>query len=161
MMNPGKLLLCTDMDRTVIPNGQQPEHPDARAGLRQFCLRPEVSLVYVTGRHRALVEEAITAYQLPLPEYGIADVGTRIYRLLAGDWQELAEWQQVIAVDWQGISHEQLRQALEPREELLLQEASKQNRFKLSYYLPLEADIDAILAWVDSRGCGSWGLRPA
>lgn len=151
MMSPGKLLLCTDMDRTVIPNGKEPEHPAARAGLRQFCLRPEVSLVYVTGRHRALVEEAIVSYQLPAPDYVVADVGTRIYRLEAGDWQELAEWQQVIAADWQGISHAQLRQALEPRGELLLQEAGKQNRFKLSYYLPLDADIDALLAWVDSR----------
>lgn len=150
-MRPGKLLLCTDMDRTVIPNGCEPEHPAARPCLRQFCRRPEVCLVYVTGRHRALVEEAIASYQLPTPEYVIADVGTRIYRLVAGDWQELAEWQKVIGADWQGIDHGQLRQALAPRAELRLQEQGKQNTFKLSYYLPLDVDLDPLLGWIDTR----------
>ena len=28
---PERLLLCTDLDRTLIPNGPQPESPGARA----------------------------------------------------------------------------------------------------------------------------------
>lgn len=149
-MNPEKLLLCTDMDRTIIPNGSQPEHPAARPCLRAFCQRPEIQLVYVTGRHRELVQQAMLSYELPTPDFVITDVGTRIYQVVAGEWQESALWQQTIATDWRGRSHEDLRKALSPRSELVLQEASKQSNFKLSYYLPLDADKDSILAWVES-----------
>ena len=31
---PERLLLCTDLDRTLIPNGPQPESPRARAAFR-------------------------------------------------------------------------------------------------------------------------------
>jgi hydroxymethylpyrimidine pyrophosphatase-like HAD family hydrolase len=76
-----KLLLCTDMDRTVIPNGLAVEHAGARARFKQFCALPEVKLVYVSGRHKALVQDAIETYSLPHPDYAITDVGTEIYRL--------------------------------------------------------------------------------
>ncbi len=35
--NASTLLLCTDMDRTVIPNGAQPEHPRTRSAFRLFA----------------------------------------------------------------------------------------------------------------------------
>ena len=54
-----RLLLCSDLDRTLLPNGQQPESPGARERFTRFVPRPEVNLVYVTGRHRQLVEQAI------------------------------------------------------------------------------------------------------
>lgn len=149
-MSPAKLLLCTDMDRTVIPNGDQPEHPAARPCFRAFCQRPEIQLVYVTGRHRELVQQAIQSYDLPAPDFVITDVGTRIYEVGAGQWRELLLWQQTIAAAWHGCSHEQIRQALGPQTELVLQEASKQSSYKLSYYLPLDADKDAILARVET-----------
>lgn len=150
-MRPAKLLLCTDMDRTVIPNGDQPEHPLARSCFNDFCQRPEIQLVYVTGRHRELVQQAIQRYDLPAADFVITDVGTRIYQVAAGEWRELRLWQETIAAAWHGVSHEQLLQALSPRSELVLQESSKQSRYKLSYYLPLDADKDRLLAWVETR----------
>lgn len=149
-MSQSKLLLCTDMDRTVIPNGEQPEHPAARSCFRRFCQLPEIQLVYVTGRHRELVQQAIQSYELPSPDFVISDVGTRIYQVTAGKWQESALWKETISADWHGCSHEQLRQALSPQTELMLQEASKQSDYKLSYYLPLDADKDRLLAWVEA-----------
>lgn len=80
-MPQSKLLLCADMDRTVIPNGEQPEHPDARKRFKTFCLLPEVKLVYVTGRHQELVKQAIKNYHLPEPDFVITDVGTKIYQV--------------------------------------------------------------------------------
>ncbi|MEJ2621733.1 MAG: haloacid dehalogenase, partial [Candidatus Thiodiazotropha sp.] len=32
-----KLLLCTDLDRTLIPNGSQPESAGAREAFKQLC----------------------------------------------------------------------------------------------------------------------------
>lgn len=48
-----RLLICTDLDRTLIPNGPQPESPKARALFRRLVSREEVTLAYVSGRHRA------------------------------------------------------------------------------------------------------------
>ncbi len=146
-----KLLLCTDMDRTVIPNGRQPEHPDARERFRQLCALEEVRLVYVTGRHQQLVQQAIAHYHLPQPDYAITDVGTKIYHLIQGKWREMLPWQQHIARDWHGKTHDQLQQALQFCPELVLQESSKQNDFKLSYYLPLSADLEKILTVVEKQ----------
>ena len=47
-MSHSKLLLCTDLDRTLIPNGRQLEAPQARRRFTEFCESPEVTLVYVT-----------------------------------------------------------------------------------------------------------------
>ncbi|WP_211215666.1 HAD family hydrolase [Geopsychrobacter electrodiphilus] len=91
-MSPRRLLLCTDLDRTLIPNGVQPEHPAARKLFREFCRLPEVTLIYVTGRHQLLVEQAIEEYGLPEPDYAITDVGTQIYRIEAAKWQEMSAY---------------------------------------------------------------------
>ncbi len=144
-MTPKRLLLCTDMDRTVIPNGRQPEHPAAREQFRAFCARPDVCLAYVTGRHRQLVQQAIADYQLPEPNFAITDVGSRIYQVEGGGWRNLEAWEAEIAVAWGDLTHDDLERALRPVAELKLQEAEKQNRFKLSYYLPLAIDHAAVL----------------
>jgi HAD superfamily hydrolase (TIGR01484 family) len=138
------------MDRTVIPNGSQPEDPAARRQLAAFCRLPGVALVYVTGRHRELVEQAISRYDLPAPDFAVTDVGTKIYRIAAGHWMAMADWEERIAADLRGKSREQLRQELSPITELSLQEADKQNTFKLSYYLSLEADAARVLARVEN-----------
>ena len=145
-----RLLLCTDMDRTVIPNGMQPENPHARRRFRAFCALENVSLVYVTGRHRQLVEKAIRSYRLPLPDYVISDVGTKIYQQNQG-WQELNSWKTEIDKDWRGRSHQELKQILKGIKGLKLQELSKQNTHKLSYYLPLYQDKTPVIEEMQQR----------
>ncbi len=73
------------MDRTVIPNGSQAESPDARERFAPLCNVPQVTLVYVTGRHQALVKQAIADYQLPEADYAITDVGAIIYHIKNGN----------------------------------------------------------------------------
>ena len=145
-MNRKHLLLCTDMDRTILPNGCQPENPLARPCFRAFCQYPEVCLVYVTGRHLTLVEQAIVDYALPQPDFAITDVGSKIYQSTDHGWREMTLWDEQIAPDWNGQSHAQLKQALSSISALALQEEEKQNRFKLSYYLDLNLDKDTIIA---------------
>jgi hypothetical protein len=164
MIEP-KLLLCTDMDRTIIPNGFQPEPVDARKQFGQFCSRSDVKLAYVTGRHMALVKRAIKNYALPVPDFAITDVGTKIYHVVKGRWQQLADWEAEIDKDWNGKTHAQIKQLLKPISELRLQESSKQNTHKLSYYLPLYLDknstiahIEAILAEADVDASVLWSI---
>lgn len=144
-MTDSRILLCTDLDRTLIPNGHQPESPQARARFSDFCRRPEVSLTYVTGRHQQLVQQAIETYQLPMPDYVITDVGTKIYEVGDHEWLELSEWETLIGADWQGNSRQQLEAYLSGIEGIEPQESTKQNTHKLSYYLPLDVDHQAIM----------------
>lgn len=144
-MNLPKLLLCTDMDRTVIPNGVHPEHPDARKQFKAFCDNAGVTLVYVTGRHIELVKQAIYDYDLPEPCYVISDVGTKIYQMIKSEWSEMTEWQVEIEKDWKGYKSLDIKQFFNSISELVLQENSKQNTHKLSYYLPLDIDHEDVL----------------
>ncbi len=147
-MKTDKLLLCTDMDRTIIPNGRVPEHPEARKRFREFCALPQVKLAYVSGRHLHLVEQAIAEYALPRPDVAVTDVGTKIYRSQPDGWEDITLWQKRIARSWRGKTHDRLRQALLPCRELQLQESSKQNAYKLSYYLSLDVGRERVLSCV-------------
>ncbi len=145
------ILICTDLDRTLLPNGKQPESSEARSAFTRLVSRPEVTLAYVSGRHRELVEQAICEYELPLPDWVIGDVGTTIYQVGAGKWLHSSAWEQDIATDWRGLTASDLRTLFADLPSLQLQEESKQNRYKLSYYLPLLTDIDALLREMSRR----------
>ncbi len=138
------LLLCTDLDRTLLPNGPQPESPKARQYFKRLVSQQEITLAFVTGRDRDLVEDAIIHFQLPQPDFVISDVGSNIYDLREGRWQTWEQWQQEIAQDWNGCSHSRLQQLLDGFEQLQLQEAEKQNTFKLSYYVSRDIDWEPL-----------------
>jgi HAD superfamily hydrolase (TIGR01484 family) len=139
------ILLATDLDRTLLPNGAQPESPLARPLFTRLATRPEIRLAYVTGRHPALVEAAIAEYALPRPAFVIADVGASIYRLDADTWQPRQDWVDAIAPAWHGLDRAHLAALLQDISDLRLQEASKQGVFKLSYYAaPLDDPSDLL-----------------
>jgi len=146
-----RFLLCTDLDRTLIPNGKQPESPRAMERFKQLVNCEQITLAYVTGRHRALIEQAIAKFALPLPDFAIADVGTTIYRIGPDGWRQWDEWAAQIAPDWQGLSHDELYRLLSVFPALRLQEKEKQNRHKLSFYVPLDTDAKRLLAEMDAR----------
>jgi len=146
-----RFLLCTDLDRTLIPNGMQPESPSAKVLFKQLVDRKESTLAYVTGRHLALVEQAIADFELPQPDFIIADVGTAIYHIGADGWRRLDEWDMQIAPDWHGLKHDDVYQLLNVYPALKLQEKEKQNRYKLSFYIPLETDAQELIAEMDVR----------
>lgn len=136
-----RLLLCTDLDRTLIPNGPQPESPGARRIFRELCAIEPVTLVYVTGRHRSLVQQAIVNYVLPVPDYVVGDVGTSIYRVDSERrWEPLSEWERRIGERWPGRTSAEIRDLFADLNGLRLQEHPKQNRYKVSFYVSLFAD---------------------
>jgi len=145
------LLLCTDLDRTLIPNGPQPESPAARERFRRLVRCDEVTLVYVSGRHRALIEQAIAEFDLPQPDYAIADVGSTLYQIDSSGWHQWDRWDAQIAPDWRGLSHDALHALLSDFPALTLQEQEKQNRHKLSYHVPLEIDYQQLIAEMSGK----------
>ncbi|MCB1787334.1 MAG: HAD-IIB family hydrolase [Chromatiaceae bacterium] len=147
-----RLLICTDLDRTLIPNGPQSESPTGRRHFGAIATRAEVMLTYVTGRHRALVEQAITFYQLPQPDYVIGDVGTTIYEIgPRHEWIRQEQWETEIAKDWGGRRHADIKSLLIDMPGLRLQESTKQNDYKVSYYVPLHIDRQSLSKLIEAR----------
>jgi len=148
--NSPRILICTDLDRTLLPNGSQPESPSARPRFAKLAARPEVSIAYVTGRHRELVREAIEEFEIPIPDFLIGDVGTSIYHV-ADDWTPRADWGKHIAASWAGKGPAELAALLQDIEGLLIQEPAKQGPYKLSYYTPEDWDRTRLLPVVEQR----------
>ena len=146
-----RFLLCTDLDRTLIPNGSQPESPVAKELFKRLISRDEVTLAYVTGRHRALIEQAIADFDLPQPDFAIADVGTTTYQIDSSGWRQWGEWDAQIAPDWRGLTHDEIYHLLGVFPVLRLQEKEKQGRHKLSFYVPPETDAQSLIAEINSR----------
>ncbi|MEA5441515.1 HAD-IIB family hydrolase [Cyanobium gracile] len=138
------LLICTDLDRTLLPNGEQAESTGARSMFARFVSRPEVFLAYVSGRHLALVEQSIQEYGLPLPEWIIGDVGSSIYAKDRDGWSLLTSWSRHISLDWKGFEARDLVALFSGLGRLVLQPEDKQNTYKLSYFLPLDIDLPAL-----------------
>lgn len=132
------LLLCTVLNRTLLPNGSQPESEQARKKFHELVKQPQVTLVYVTGRHQQLMQQAIEEYQLPQPDYVVADVGSTIYEISEKDWHYQQAWEDIINRDWQGKSANELHGLLDDIQGIELQEVKKQNTHKLSYYVALD-----------------------
>jgi len=135
-----RLLLCTDLDRTLIPNGPQAESPLAKPLFEALVAQPQITLCYVSGRDRNLVAEAIEGYGLPSPDFVIADVGSSIYHIDEGnEWHPDRAWETEIAADWGDFLHADIAGLLADLSDLRLQEEARQNRYKLSYYVPVSA----------------------
>lgn len=145
-----RLLLCCDLDRTLIPNGKEAESNGARELFSRFIESQQVTLAYVSGRHRELIMHAIEAYRLPQPDFAIADVGSTIYRVINGAWQQWPAWDEEIDGDWQGADSMKLHKMLLNVVSLKLQEQEKQGRHKLSYYLPLTCDHRVIISDIEA-----------
>lgn len=144
-------LLCTDLDRTLLPNGVAPESQRARELFQRLSEREHVQLAYVSGRDRRLVEEAIRHYELPRPHWLIADVGSSLYRRVSGGWQRSEAWDAVLDRCWQGRSAGELAGPLLELGELRLQDAERQGRHKLSFLHPLQTDVPALRRRIEAR----------
>jgi hydroxymethylpyrimidine pyrophosphatase-like HAD family hydrolase len=147
-----RLLICADLGRTLIPNGPQPESGDARKRFAARAARPGVTRGNVSGRQRAQIVVALVTYRLPTPDFVIGDVGTSICRVgQERAWTRLADWEDLIARDWGGHTHGELRALLKDIPTLRLQERGRQGRLNLSFYLPLYAEIDELAAAICER----------
>jgi sucrose-6F-phosphate phosphohydrolase len=147
-----KLLVCTDLDRTLIPNGPQSESKQVRTRFAQLTSHPQITLTYVSGRDRKLIEKAIAHYELPNPDFVIGDVGTTLYKVGPElEWVHERNWEDRISEDWAGKTHTELKQMLQDISTLRLQEPGKQNRHKLSYYVPIQTQRESLSQMINAR----------
>ncbi len=140
------LLLCCDLDRTVLPNGLEPEDPRALQTFREVTDHPDITLAYVTGRSRTLTEKAIERWDLPQPEIVATDVGSTIYSIgTPGQWESWNSWHHKIAEDWNGYTVQDMARALSHIAALTPQPDDRQTPFKLCYFAPPDADGTALV----------------
>ncbi len=154
-----KILICSDLDRTILPNGSQPESVQALPILHRLAERAEVTLVYVSGRNKSLLQAAINEYGIPMPDYAIGDVGTTLYTP-AENWQPWQDWAIEISRDWNGKSSTELADLFTDLTALQLQEEEKQNSFKLSYYTDADVEIAPLRQEMEKRLAAA-GVRAA
>jgi HAD superfamily hydrolase (TIGR01484 family) len=138
------LLICTDLDGTLLPNGASSESVGARTTFANLVSQPEIMLAYVSGRHLTLVEQAIREYELPKPDWIIADVGSSIYRKNLDNWSLLSKWSLHISSSWQGLCARDLLAIMPKFSALILQPEDTLNIHKLSFFIPLNADLSAL-----------------
>ncbi len=150
------LLLCSDLDGTLIPNGTAPESDAARPLFRRLAAHSGVCLAYVTGRDPALVDRALQEAGLPEPRFLLGDVGSSIYLRESGGWQPLEAYWTHIAPDWADADNAAVLGLLRGVPDLRPQEPTRQAPFKASFYAAPDLDVAATLASVramlDDRG---------
>ncbi len=150
-MRGDTILLASDLDRTVVPNGDQPESPLARPFLRALAARSEVTLVYVSGRSKALQQAAIDHWLLPSPQLAIGDVGTTIYEVGSRGWRIVDDWHREIAGSWSGRDRDAVARALGGLDDLEPQPDDQQARFKASYFVGTTSRPAGLLEEVRER----------
>lgn len=144
-------LLCTDLDRTLVPNGEQPESAMARPVLWHLLRSHDMALAYVSGRDIGRVLQAIDDYDLQVPDVIVADVGTSIYASTGGGWELHDAWHSLIGQDWNGYDSAGIGETLSDFTNMQEQESDRQTRFKRSYYLPQDMDTAALAGQLESH----------
>lgn len=159
------ILLCSDLDRTLIPNGSKKESEHARPVFHRLAEHANIYLAYVSGRDKKLILDAIEEFYLPTPDYAIGDVGTTLYRIIDGSWHLSVDWSEELGEDWIGLDWEALAELFEDIDLMRLQEPEKQSRYKLSYYTDQNVDhqhllgqIRAVLAQKNIRANIIWSV---
>lgn len=128
------LVLATDLDGTLIPLDDSPEHREDLATLERELAEHDAALVYVTGRHLGSVRKVIRHAPLPAPTWILCDVGTTICRVENGRTIASKEYADRLSEISGGVGLDAMRPELQRIEGLRVQEAEKLGPFKLSFY---------------------------
>ena len=129
-------LLITDLDGTLIP----PEWGDElRATMERFARlvsrRDDVLLTYATGRDIGLALQGIGEHGLPEPQVLISEVGSAIYHCRDGAFHEDPEYRDLMESAFGAGLRDRVPERMSGMPGVEAQEASKQGRFKVSFYV--------------------------
>jgi len=141
-------ILATDLDRTLLPNGNWEADAEAIGLFNELTRAQGVLVVYVTGRNLALTENAIREYGVRYPDILCGDVGTSIRTYGNGGWKFDDGWITHVthaSPNWDAAA---VRDAVSGIEGMREQEREHLNRFKQSYYVE-HGKHEAVLRQVD------------
>ncbi|MBW2506040.1 MAG: HAD-IIB family hydrolase, partial [Deltaproteobacteria bacterium] len=124
-------LMITDIDNTLV--GENASMLHLLKLLEQY--KESIAWGVATGRSLELTIEAMTEYDIPVPDILICSVGTEIY--YGPDLRMDKGWQQHISDKWKP---EQIKATLQELDFLSSQEAEGQRAHKISYYMEDKPD---------------------
>jgi hydroxymethylpyrimidine pyrophosphatase-like HAD family hydrolase len=125
-MSPDTILLCTDLDGTVLGDTEGEELFRAWAA----ASRATVRIGYVTGRNWPSVKGLIDEGRLPAPDYAVCDLGTHIVDLGDPDNRLGQRYESLADPAWPA---DRIRQ-VGAHEHTWLQGPEGQGRFKSSFF---------------------------
>lgn len=146
-----KLLLVCDLDRTVLPDGPHPISKNAMLEFNEFVNKDRVILGYATGRSLDSTIIALKEYRAPLADFIIGDVGTSIYFLTNERYIYNKDWEREFEKDWRKTTANNIKKSLEDLSQLRLQELINQNKYKVSYYVPLDKGYNNVKHEIKKR----------
>ena len=126
-MARAQMVLATDLDGTFL-GGTDAQRAHLYDWLRS---RPDVALIFVTGRDPAAIGEICASGFVPAPSYVIGDVGTTIASFESGTVRPIPQLEADIARVW-GQRQDALRHAVAKVPGLWEQETPF--RYRLSYH---------------------------
>lgn len=143
------IFLTTDLDRTLLPNGPYPDDKSIPELFERLKEVPHI-LCYATGRNLSMVQEAMRTWNIPLPDFLVAEVGTSLYRKSGDTLVTDTRWREYILSTQKNWNRNHILSSITTNEILTLQENEKQNEFKISYYLSDPNMKDEILKQIRS-----------
>ncbi|VAW32252.1 hypothetical protein MNBD_CPR01-435 [hydrothermal vent metagenome] len=138
------ILIATDLDRTLLPDGPYPDDKSID-NLFVALSNTQYILAYVTGRNLSLVQDAQKKYDIPTPDYLIAEVGTKIFHKEENTLVPDILWTSYIRAHEPRWNRNDITDAIGTAHDITMQEDWKQNEFKISYYLPKSSDKNIAL----------------
>lgn len=133
------MIIVCDLDRTLLPNGEEPDDGSLERFynyLRAF----NHTLVYATGRNLEMVQSAYQEFNLKVPDYLIASVGTMVYTRQDNELVLDPCWMQHVYQHHPTWNADSIISAISNIDGLVFQEDEVQNEFKISLYAPVERD---------------------
>jgi HAD superfamily hydrolase (TIGR01484 family) len=148
-MTQPRRLLASDLDGTLIPLDRHPQRARELADLTgRLEARETLLLAYVTGRDLDLALAGIREHKLPQPDFLACDVGTSLYRSSADGYVLDQAYTHRMREALGGLTAEEVRAAVAGVAGPRLQPGACQTPFKISYFLPADADHECIMARV-------------
>jgi len=141
-------ILATDLDRTLLPNGEWKPDSNAIDLFNQLTAEQNVLVVYVTGRNLDLTEKAIKEFGVRFPDVLCGDVGTSIRKYNNGEWRFDDGWVAHVKRSSPRWSADAIRAAVAGVDGIREQESEHLNQFKQSYYVE-HAKNEQILRQID------------
>jgi HAD superfamily hydrolase (TIGR01484 family) len=126
-------VLATDLDGTLIPLPDSPDHKAALEILQAACDDQIFRMVFCTGRHFESVLDAIDDFQLPRPEWISCDVGSSIYHHTGTVYEPYIPYAEHLRVKISDSSNSDIISMLHGLPGLSMQEEGHQQEFKISY----------------------------
>lgn len=138
-------IVSTDLDRTLLPDGDE-EYDGTLPVFKKIVQKDKFKLIYITGRTLKQIKEAIYKYDIPWPDHILTNVGSRIYDFdrKKRKFNIDKNWFRMIKTCNPAWDKKEMKKSLKGIDGLKLQEKSKQDKFKLSYYVDLEKEEEVL-----------------